>query len=381
MLVKTGKYFIITYIALILCGILLVLFAISGLFMSVNDSSDDIKKKSVVVGGEFRGSGYTRAERIGNLYHWPCPGITNVTSNWGWRTSGFHHGIDLGTPVGTPLISADDGIVTFTGFNGIYGNHVIIKLDREPRYELVYAHIKCGGFKVSKGDKVEYGQVIGLSGGNDACKGNSRGAHLHFEVRDNGKAINPNAVINNCDDKSKAKIVKPVRPDVVAITGDIVWQQDYLLKLDLRTKSGITVSELEKAFGYNQYINGNKNGMIGTAKYFVEAENKYGVNAVFLASLAILESTWGTSNYARNRNNLFGMNANTDSPDDAYNYSNKRDCVMDVAKALKTSYLTNGGVYHEGYTLPDVRIHYCPPNNRWDDEVANLMEQLWRTKK
>ncbi len=112
---------------------------------------------------------------------WPVKG--RVTSYFGWRWGSFHSGIDIAAPAGTPVLAADNGMVSYRGWNGGYGRLVLI--DHGNGTVTAYAHLS--GYAVSVGDRVEKGQVIGYVG----SSGNSTGPHLHFEVRVNGVAKNP----------------------------------------------------------------------------------------------------------------------------------------------------------------------------------------------
>lgn len=95
----------------------------------------------------------------------------------------LHTGIDIGTPSGTPVRAAAGGFVTFAGWNGGYGNLIIISHARG--YETFYAHLD--ELHVAAGDRVSQGKIIGLSG----STGYVTGPHLHFEIRFNQVAINP----------------------------------------------------------------------------------------------------------------------------------------------------------------------------------------------
>ncbi len=97
--------------------------------------------------------------------------------------SGAHTGTDIACPVGTPIKTVADGTVTFAARNGSYGK--LIKIDHGNGVETWYAH--CNEFYVTKGQKVNAGDVIAAAG----ATGNVTGAHLHLEVRLNGVAINP----------------------------------------------------------------------------------------------------------------------------------------------------------------------------------------------
>jgi murein DD-endopeptidase MepM/ murein hydrolase activator NlpD len=116
-----------------------------------------------------------------------------ITSNYGWRTHPifkrriFHSGIDLGSPMGTPIRAANDGRVIFAGWYGGYGKVVILdhgRVNGAPTTTL-YAHMSA--INASVGQSVRRGQTIGRVG----STGYSTGPHLHFEVRVNGKTSNP----------------------------------------------------------------------------------------------------------------------------------------------------------------------------------------------
>lgn len=108
----------------------------------------------------------------GNYYIKPISGAR--------KTQGLHgyNGIDLGAPVGTPVIAAAGGTVIVSrnsGWNGGYGNYVVILHPNGT--QTLYAHLKNS--VVLQGGRVEQGQLIGYSGNT----GKSTGPHLHFEVR------------------------------------------------------------------------------------------------------------------------------------------------------------------------------------------------------
>ena len=111
---------------------------------------------------------------------WPVGGP--VTSGFGWRWGRMHEGIDIGAGYGAPIVAAASGTVIYAGWMGGYGNLVII--DHGGGIATAYAH--QSSFAVG-GGPVSQGQVIGYVG----STGNSTGAHLHFEVRVNGSAVDP----------------------------------------------------------------------------------------------------------------------------------------------------------------------------------------------
>ncbi len=112
---------------------------------------------------------------------WPVPG--GVTSPFGWRWGRMHEGIDIGAGYGTPIRAAAAGNVIYCGWEGGYGNLVVI--DHGGSLATAYGHQSA--IAVSCGQQVSQGQVIGYVG----STGHSTGPHLHFEVRINGNAVDP----------------------------------------------------------------------------------------------------------------------------------------------------------------------------------------------
>ncbi len=112
---------------------------------------------------------------------WPVSGP--ITSPFGPRWGGFHPGIDIGVPEGTPIEAAAAGSVIWCGWESGYGNLVVI--DHHNGLATAYGH--QSRLASSCGEDVTQGQVIGYSG----CTGFCTGPHLHFEVRVNGNPVDP----------------------------------------------------------------------------------------------------------------------------------------------------------------------------------------------
>lgn len=138
---------------------------------------------SVSSSSEFAGSG--------GPFQMPV-GSARISSGYGKRThpvtgevGKMHTGVNFAVPQGTNIHAADSGTVLVAEWWSGYGYCVII--DHGGGVWTLYGHIREGGLRVSAGDKVDRGQVIAESG----STGRSTGPHLHFEVRVDGKTVDP----------------------------------------------------------------------------------------------------------------------------------------------------------------------------------------------
>ncbi|MBV8722831.1 MAG: peptidoglycan DD-metalloendopeptidase family protein [Candidatus Eremiobacteraeota bacterium] len=120
-------------------------------------------------------------------FSWPVTGT--ITSPFGWRSNPFggspefHQGLDIAAPTGTTVAAAAGGTVIMAQWYGGYGNYILI--DHGGGYSTGYGHLSA--IYVSSGQTVTRGQAIGAVG----STGQSTGPHLHFEVRINGKPVDP----------------------------------------------------------------------------------------------------------------------------------------------------------------------------------------------
>lgn len=132
----------------------------------------------------------------GGIFGAPLSSLS-VTSSYGYRvhpitkTRRLHAGTDFGIGCGTPIYASQSGTVTFAGWEGTGGKSTYINHGtiNGSKWQTTYRH--QSQFKVSVGASVQKGQVIGLVG----STGGSTGCHLHFEVWQNGKTINPLGVL------------------------------------------------------------------------------------------------------------------------------------------------------------------------------------------
>lgn len=139
-------------------------------------------------------------EYVGGVMAWPVPGYTRITSAFGMRTHPItgiyklHTGTDIGAPMGANFIAANDGIVTYAGYSGAYGNMVII--DHGGGITTLYAH--GSEILTEVGATVIQGTPVLKVG----STGYSTGPHAHFEVRIKGQYVEPLDYITSYATKS-----------------------------------------------------------------------------------------------------------------------------------------------------------------------------------
>jgi beta-N-acetylglucosaminidase len=112
---------------------------------------------------------------------------------------------------------------------------------------------------------------------------------------------------------------------------------NYYQYLPLRAESSISASTFNQLLTYKGYDSSSK--LWNTGQYFLDAEKKYGINAALLFGIACNESGYGTSGYARTRNNLFGWNAIDSNPDNASYFSSVQVCIDEMASYYMQSYI------------------------------------------
>lgn len=127
---------------------------------------------------------------VNGIYLAVVPVTGRITSRFGAVESirdHTHKGIDIAATRGTPILSTASGTVTFAGWSSGYG--YLVKINHGNGVETYYGH--CSKLYVSAGDTVEAGEQIAAVG----STGNSTGNHLHFEIRLDGKQVNPQTYV------------------------------------------------------------------------------------------------------------------------------------------------------------------------------------------
>jgi beta-N-acetylglucosaminidase len=155
--------------------------------------------------------------------------------------------------------------------------------------------------------------------------------------------------------------------------------------MELNKPSGLNLSDFKKILTDTK----DKNSIIiDNAETFFNMEKKYNINGVFLATIAIHESNWGTSKIASDKNNLFGYGSYDRDP---YEYSvtfeTYEEGIETVAKNLVNNYLNEAGTeiydnniatgkYYNGATVSGVNKKYAS-DQEWATKVFKIMENLY----
>ncbi len=194
-------------------GTVLLLPTIQGIFISEHPTTDlerllfsarsDRQGIPVVIRGNtrterflfFPGEDFSPTERaffLNTAFRYPLPAF-HVTSGFGIRRNPvtghlvFHEGLDLAAPEGTEVYACREGTVQEIGYNAIYGNYVLLK--HEGGWTSLYGHLSAVLTVLHK--NLQSGSLLGRVG----STGQSTGPHLHFELRQNGKPLNPANVL------------------------------------------------------------------------------------------------------------------------------------------------------------------------------------------
>lgn len=153
---------------------------------------------------------------------------------------------------------------------------------------------------------------------------------------------------------------------------------NYFQYLPLRGLSSYTASQLTSILD-SRTIDSSK--LRGTGQTFVENQNSYGVNALLMASVGVVESGWGTSSICQQKNNLFGLNAVDSSPGASANaFSSVSQCIKEFAERwMSRQYLNpKNYVYHGGYLgdkASGINVSYAS-DPYWGEKIAAIAWQL-----
>ena len=158
------------------------------------------------------------------------------------------------------------------------------------------------------------------------------------------------------------------------------------INMELNKVSGLTLNDYQKIF--TGLPNDTNKIFQNNYTVFYNMEKKYNINGIFLASMAIHESSWGTSQIAKDKKNLFGYGSYDSTPyESSFEFSDYSEGIENVAKALVKYYLNPSGTkiyggetaaawYYNGPTLQGVNTRYAS-DTEWHTKVFKYMELLY----
>nr|NNM91141.1 hypothetical protein [Bacilli bacterium] len=149
------------------------------------------------------------------------------------------------------------------------------------------------------------------------------------------------------------------------------WQNPYQT-FNLETASTLTASQINQFLATHAVAS---SVLQGAGKYFIEAQNAYGVNAQYLVAHAIIESAWGTSYFATDRNNLFGYRAYTNNPNMAATFRSVEYDINFEAWFVRNSYLSSTGAFYNGANLNGMNVDYAT-GIYWSNSIARIMAEI-----
>lgn len=162
------------------------------------------------------------------------------------------------------------------------------------------------------------------------------------------------------------------------------------IDMELNKTSGLTLNDYKKIF--TNLPNDKNNIFEDNYTVFYNMEKKYNINGIFLASMAIHESAWGTSQIAKDKHNLFGYGAYDESPyESSLGFDTYAEGIETVAKSLVKYYINPSGTkiydgetavasYYNGPTLQGVNTRYAS-DKEWYTKVYSYMEMLYNRLK
>lgn len=145
------------------------------------------------------------------------------------------------------------------------------------------------------------------------------------------------------------------------------------LSLNLMKPANITANDIVNFFNLKNQSN---SPLKNYAQSFIDAQNRYGVNAQYLVAHAIWETGWGGSDLIGYKNNLYGYGAYDACPFTCgYYFGSVPDSIFRVAYQVRVDYLNETGTYYQGPNLIGMNANYATDQN-WKNGIANLMQSM-----
>ena len=167
-----------------------------------------------------------------------------------------------------------------------------------------------------------------------------------------------------------SEIIEEYEVEVVEAAEEILVEEDVteaVFALGAGCVDNVLVQEGKRYYTAEELQRGLLRELVVLAPAFVSAQEEHGIDAVFLAAIAALESGWGS--YPIHGTNLFGFGN--------MRFESREAGVDHVARFLRKAYLTEGGQYYRGVSVVNVGHHYCPvPSSRWPAKISQIMGEI-----
>ena len=158
-----------------------------------------------------------------------------------------------------------------------------------------------------------------------------------------------------------------VKREEIEVIEEIEENLELTINSDLRNISNLKAEEFDKMLENTE--------LEGLGKALEQVEKEFKINGLYLLGLACLESSYGTSSFARERNNLVGWNAVDSDPKKATYFTSKEECILFVANRLKNNYLTENGKYFNGFTANAINIKYSS-DQQHAEKIVSIVNKL-----
>ncbi|WP_371025357.1 glucosaminidase domain-containing protein [Paraclostridium ghonii] len=152
-------------------------------------------------------------------------------------------------------------------------------------------------------------------------------------------------------------------------------EEDRIMNVSYSRENVTSISHVKKSEMREVILNttGAKS-MVNLSDTFVEAEEKYGVNAFFMAGIVALESGFATSRRAVEDNNLTGYEVYSDNSEGKL-FPSQKESILQTARHLSENYLKEGAQYYKGLSVDAIQVNYCPDEDvdkNWEGKVNEL---------
>lgn len=204
-------------------------------------------------------------------------------------------------------------------------------------------------------------------------------------IYENGEAIGEEQIGSKIVKAAENKVIQIGTKEYVEPPKAVVSNSKININMALNKPSGLTLDQFKKILTDSKDVN---KVFQNNAQYFYYIEKEYNINGVFVASVGIHESAWGTSKLSQSKHNLFGYGAYDSNPyNGAYQFTNYSESIDLLARVFVKYYLNPKGTsiyggekavgtYYNGPTLTGINTRYATDKN-WSNKVFEHMKYLY----